>query len=490
MPRIITDQPSSGKPLLIYVSAAVNGGFVDTAATELCEAPTFSVPATGEPGAVQDESNPDREVRAGEIFFESPIVASNFTGTNRWVRLEMILATVGQALEGGHLITAAQGGGASGSIYMTPRVSVSARLYNIATGVTSAPNGEFPSGQFWGSVQLSDGKIYHIPAVGAASIYNPATNTYATPNGTFPSGSHRCGVLLNDGKVFLPPYLGTQARIYDPTANTLTVAGGSYVFPLGQGNQGLYISAAKLANGKVFMAPYGATNAAIYDPATNSITLAGGSLSSAVFFLSCVLLNDGRVFCTPIISRVDKPVIYDPTANTLISVTSYPGADYGAHYASVKLSNGNVYIAGYNSATSLIYNPTTGATTVAGGALPGEGAYRTAVLMPDGKVFLAPYNALDARIYDPVANTLAVVTGDYPVCAEHVILTPPTTVPANSTVSLPIQGLRLLSPARQYTSSAIGGRLIAKAEVNNAIKLIGSATELEAIDHAPNTEGV
>jgi hypothetical protein len=156
----------------------------------------------------------------------------------------------------------------------------------------------------------------------------------------------------------------------------------------------------------------------------------------------------------------------------------------------VKLSSGNVYVAGYNSTTSLIYNPTTDTTTVAGGALPGEEAYRTAVLMPSGSVFLVPFNSLQARIYNPTTDTVSVVTGDYPVCAEHVILTPRTVVPANSTVSIPIQGLRLLSPPRADDGVAIGGRLIAKAEVNNAIKLIGSATELEAADHAPNTAGI
>jgi hypothetical protein len=239
MTRIVTDQPSSGKPRLIYVPATNNGGFVNTSATELCEAPSFSVPATGDLGAIQDGTNPNREVRAGEIFFESPLVASNVTGTDRWVRLEMILETLGQAFEGGHLITTAQGGGASGSIYMTPRASEEARLYNIATGVTSIPNGVFASGQFFGSVQLSDGRIYHIPGSGTARIYNPATNVYTTPSGTFPvGGPHRCGALLSDGKVFLAPGTSDQARIYDPTANSLSVAGGSYTFALPTGGAG------------------------------------------------------------------------------------------------------------------------------------------------------------------------------------------------------------------------------------------------------------
>jgi len=492
MPRITTDQPSSGKPLLVYVPLAINGGFVGTDETELCEAPTFSVPATGDVGAVQDGANPNREVRGGEVFFETPLVASNITGTNRWVSLEMILAASGAAFEGGHLITTAQGGGASGSIYMTPRLSATARLYNIGTGAVSTPNGVFSPGQFINSVQLSDGRIYHIPVSGTARIYNPATNTYTTPSGSFPASSHFCGVLLNDGKVFLPPFASTQARIYDPVANTLTVAGGSYPAPTEQG-LGLYLAAAKLADGKVFMAPHGTSAGAIYDPVANSVTLASGSLSGKDLFASCVLLDDGKAFCTPtpFATVRDRGAIYNPTTNTLAySSTIFPSTVGTGYWASVKLSNGNVYIAGFNSTRSLIYNPTADTITLAGGVLPGEQDCRTAVRMPDGKVFLVPFNALLARVYDPVADTTALSRGDYPTCAERVTVIPQTAVPANGTVSLPIQGLRLLSPARREDGTSLGGRLMAMAEVGNAIKLIGSATELEASDHAPNTAGI
>jgi hypothetical protein len=491
MHRITTDQPSSGKPLLLYVPADVNGGFVNTSATELCEAPTFSVPATFQPGAVQDGSDPDREVRAGEIFFDSPMIASNYTDTTRWVQLEVVLATFGKAYEGGHLITSGQGGGASGSIYMTPRLSNDARLYDIATSAMITPKGDFSSDAFWGSVQLSDGRIYLIPVTGTARIYNPVTNTYTTPVGTFPNNSHRCGVRLDDGKIFLPPWAGDQARIYDPTANTLAVAGGSYTFPAAV--VGKYLSAVKLADGKVFMAPFGATNGAVYDPAANTITPASGTFPSAsssisALFSSCVLLNDGKVFCAPYTSAAVRAAIYNPTTNTLALVsTNYPSTTDFGYFGSIKLSNGNVYIVGHQSATSLIYNPTTDTTTVAGGTLPGDSAYRVPVLMLDEKVFLVPYNALEARIYDPVANTVTVAAGDYPGCAESVLLTQRLPVSAKSTRSIAIQGQRLLAPAQGDSESIIGGRLIAKAEVGDAIKVFCSATELEAIDHAPST---
>jgi hypothetical protein len=196
------------------------------------------------------------------------------------------------------------------------------------------------------------------------------------------------------------------------------------------------------------------------------------------------------VFCVPY--RESRPAIYNPATNTLATVSSnFPVQSLNNRWAGVTLTaSGNVYLPGYSSTSSLIYNPTTDTTTVAGGTLPGDGAYRTAILMPDGKVFLVPYNALEARIYDPVANTTSVVSGDYPVCEEHVFLTPQINVPANSSVSIPIQGLRLLCRAVQTASSVYGGRLLAKAQVSNAIKVIGSATELEASDHAPNNEGV
>ncbi len=99
MPRINTDQPSSGKPLLLFIPATNNSGFVNTTWTTLAEAPDFSIPASGDDGAVADPADADRELRPGEVFFETPLKVVNTTATTRWVEVQMVLqGTSGQAI--------------------------------------------------------------------------------------------------------------------------------------------------------------------------------------------------------------------------------------------------------------------------------------------------------------------------------------------------------------------------------------------------------
>jgi hypothetical protein len=99
MPRIRTDQASSGKPLLLFVPAASNNGFVNTTWTTIAEAPDFSIPSSGDDGIVEDPADSGRELRPGEVFFETPLQAINNTSTSCWVELQMLLqGTSGQAI--------------------------------------------------------------------------------------------------------------------------------------------------------------------------------------------------------------------------------------------------------------------------------------------------------------------------------------------------------------------------------------------------------
>ena len=96
MPRISTDQPSSGKPLQLFIPSA---GFVPTTWTTLAEAPDFSVPGSGDSGVVLDPADAGRELRPGEVFFESPLAVVNTTATTRWVELRILLqGNSGQAI--------------------------------------------------------------------------------------------------------------------------------------------------------------------------------------------------------------------------------------------------------------------------------------------------------------------------------------------------------------------------------------------------------
>lgn len=64
-------------------------------------------------------------------------------------------------------------------------------------------------------------------------------------------------------------------------------------------------------------------------------------------------------------------------------------------------------------------------------------------------------------------------------------VTPQISIPAKEAVYLPIQGLRLLKTS---FSAANGDRLQIRASNGSSIKVIGSAVELEALSHAPDSE--
>lgn len=484
MPRIYTDQPSSGKPLNIVVPATVNNGFVNTDWTELAEAPDFSMPTTGASVLVTDASYPDREIRGGEILFERPLTAYNYTGTPRWVQLEMALPSSGSSFETGHLIPAGPGGGTSGRVFMCPKLSASARLYDVATNTLSIPNGIFKSSAFVGSVKLSDNRIYMIPFEGGtnltARIFDPVTGLFSIPNGTFPlEYGQSAGVLLADGRVFIIPYNDTVARIYNPSANTLTVAGGSYV-------ASAHRSGVRLASGKVFMPPYNSGRAAVYDPASDTKTDVGPTYEGGAF-QGAVLLTSGKVFMVPFLGQIGA--VYDPAGSgsiTPVNASAWDAHGRPAYAYGARLPDGRVYMNGAYTTQGRIWDPVTDTSTIPAGQFTGDADHIGLVTLADGKIYLIPFNSTSAKIYNPATDTLTTPDGVFPSAGERITFTAQLPVPANGAIDIPIQGHRLLCPALPITQQ--GGKLLIRAEVNNAIKVLGSAVEMEAAMHAPSTE--
>lgn len=64
-------------------------------------------------------------------------------------------------------------------------------------------------------------------------------------------------------------------------------------------------------------------------------------------------------------------------------------------------------------------------------------------------------------------------------------LIPQISIPPKEAIYLPIQGLRLLKTS---FSAFNGDRLQIRASIGSAIKIMGSAVELEALTHAPDSE--
>jgi hypothetical protein len=95
MARIYTDQPATGKPVLVFVPSGTNSGLVPSGWTTLVEAPDFSVPlTTDEAFATLDPTDSDRELRPGEVFFETPLTVTNTTATTRWIEARMVMEGV------------------------------------------------------------------------------------------------------------------------------------------------------------------------------------------------------------------------------------------------------------------------------------------------------------------------------------------------------------------------------------------------------------
>jgi hypothetical protein len=477
MPRILTDQPSSGKPLALVVPASHDCGFLSAAWTLLAEAPDFSVPGTGDAGVTLDPANPDRELRPGEVFIESPLTVSNTTGTARWAEVMIALQGIGSAYDGAVVLD-----DADKSIFCVPAKANVGRIYNPVTGVVFTPDGTYPGDEsaFATGVKLNDGRVFTLSVSSTtARIYDPIANSVSTPGGTYPVGFTRDSVLLDDGRVFLVPLFSTTALIYDPVANTVTTPGGTY-----PGNEG-HLGGVKLADGKVLLIPFASTTARIFDPVANTVTTPGGTFPGDKAFRTGILMSDGRVLCVPI--NTSQVLIFNPAGGG--SVTAATGASVSNFVGAVNLPDNRVFLVPFKRTTGAIYDPATNTVTLTPPIFPGEDQFKEAVLIEagpnTGKVFMVPHNATVASIYDPITNTLEGVPGDFPACSEEVIVAPRVNVPSNGSVQIPIQGLRLLKTTFTHE---IGGRLLVRAEVSGALKVYGSAVELEAATHAPNTD--
>lgn len=112
--RIYTDQPSSGRPIQVQRDQFQTNGFFTTDWSDIAEARDFSVPDTGEDGVTLDPDNPDRELRPGEFYFETPLGIVSYVDVPCWFEIRLIQ-------QGGNMIPGLQ------EMIIAPKITIPPR---------------------------------------------------------------------------------------------------------------------------------------------------------------------------------------------------------------------------------------------------------------------------------------------------------------------------------------------------------------------------
>jgi len=108
------------------------------------------------------------------------------------------------------------------------------------------------------NIQGPNGNIYYIPNNGTPAVLDPNNNTITTFGFVLP-GSHFGSVLLSNGKIFACPSVTTSLTIIDPDNNTVTTFG---TYPSGSTP---FIGGVAAPNGKIYMSPFNSTTAKAYN---------------------------------------------------------------------------------------------------------------------------------------------------------------------------------------------------------------------------------
>lgn len=259
----------------------------------------------------------------------------------------------------------------NGSIYYVfyiPNGSTTDRIYDSSTNTFFSNNeAAYDGSGYGGGVLLKDETIYIIPKFGGtARIFTP--NSFpgvSTPSGWFPAGKNFNTVLLPNGNVYCIPGNfsdGEFARIYNPSANTLTTISGSFITGCNNG--------VLMADGRVFCATVSGS-AIIFNPTTNTLSNANVTMSSGS---KAELLPDGRVL---IISNSDIKIYYP---NLDVAVTSSVTISGVGSFTLIQ--NGKILIA--TSSGLRLYDPifdtiSTSSQTAVGSMMN---------LLPNGKVLM------------------------------------------------------------------------------------------------------
>jgi MYXO-CTERM domain-containing protein len=213
-----------------------------------------------------------------------------------------------------------------------------------------------------GSATLSDGRLlYSTRAGNETQIYTPSTNTWtAGPKSVLSSGDENAWASLQNGGVLAVGYATDGAAIYNPATNTWARTGA---VPSGF-NTGDTAGISLMFDGRVIA--YGIGQTYIYTPGATAANPGTWALGPAMYNGDQAqdeysdTLPNGQVWAGVVTVLYGPGVAlqdFDPTTNTVSSVTPPPdkGNPYPIDY--VNLPNGQVMVTA--SDQDWIYTPDT-----------------------------------------------------------------------------------------------------------------------------------
>ena len=334
--------------------------------------------------------------------------------------------------------------------------SLSAYLNQVKNTNTTATNSEslrlisnsfFGSGQYYGAILGTNGKIYGGGAFAKITVYDPATDqvsTYGpTPSSVLPP--YYGGVVAPNGYIYFAPYNATTGVKINPQNNSITSYGvgafpgaNSFVGGVLAPNGKIYFIPAYTATGRIYvvdpandsitsfgtligcfggcLAPNGyiyavieggissgnenrSTNFYKIDPSTNTITSFGGIPRSPVFstsnYLCPILGPNGKIY--PITHSQSLVIFIDPDTDTVSVIATVAlastGSGYTSYFGGALASNGKIYVTPCYQTTGYVIDTTNNSVTnqTSRFNLGGSGNYLQAVSHPNGKIYYIPH---------------------------------------------------------------------------------------------------
>jgi len=354
--------------------------------TSLLLAGIALVGCDGPPEAAGQRS-PAGDQRAGEVLATGQMREARSAHTATLLSNGRVLVVGGmtgdeRSAAGAELYDPATGGFLPTAAMGIPRHSHTATA--LSDGTVLVAGGYDVSGTYLRSVELYD------PATGAFREIAPMTLARA---------GHEA-VRLADGRVLLVGGIGTgwtflaSAEIFDPTSGSFA-ATGAMQHPRASH------SAVLLTDGRVLVVGGHRgrrqeielfASAEIFDPGTGAFS-ATGRMSVRRHKHDAVRLRDGRVLVSggaderDSRGRYTSAELYDPVAGNFSRTGEMRLARYKHEGTSILLRDGRVLLAGGAEAAEL-FDPATGAFTLAGGRDDLAGQFSATALLSDGRVLI------------------------------------------------------------------------------------------------------